>query len=49
MGKKRSLKKYMQMVNLDMDSKKAVQNKWCHNGEWPEIAKQYRINKKNSL
>ena len=46
MGKKRSLKKYMEMVGLDMFSKKVRQNQWCHRGEWPEIAKQYRLVKK---
>jgi hypothetical protein len=43
MGRKRSLKKYMEMVGLDMYSKKATTNKWCHDGEWPEIALPYRI------
>jgi len=45
MGKKRSMAKYMQMVGLDMNSKIATKNKWCHHGEWPEIAKEYRIAK----
>lgn len=45
MGRKRSLAKYMEMVGLDMDSKKQQPNQWCHRGEWPEIAKQYRIRK----
>jgi [Skp1-protein]-hydroxyproline N-acetylglucosaminyltransferase len=45
MGKKRSLAQYMKMVGLDMTSKTATRNMWCHNGEWPEIAKQYRVTK----
>jgi hypothetical protein len=46
MGKKRSLKAYMDMVGLDMFSKRATQNKWCHQGQWPEIASQYRLHSK---
>jgi hypothetical protein len=45
MGKKRSLAKYMEMVGLDMISKKERPNQWCHRAEWPEIAKEYRISK----
>jgi [Skp1-protein]-hydroxyproline N-acetylglucosaminyltransferase len=48
MGKKRSLAKYMEMVGLDMQSKTTTKNMWCHKGEWPEIAKEYRVVKKKA-
>lgn len=46
MGKKRSLAAYMDMVGLDMQSKTQRPNVWCHKGEWPEQAKQYKIQKR---
>jgi hypothetical protein len=45
MGKKRSVAQYMEMVGLEMKSKTQRPNMWCHNGEWPEIAKDYRVSK----
>lgn len=46
MGRKRSLAKYMEMVGLEMNSKTQKPNMWCHHGEWPEIAKEYRVTEK---
>eukprot|EP01033_Poteriospumella_lacustris_P016945 gene16945-12126_t len=45
MGKKRPVAQYMEMVGLEMKSKTQRPNMWCHNGEWPEIAKEYRVSK----
>eukprot|EP00981_Chlorochromonas_danica_P002708 scaffold537_cov180-Ochromonas_danica.AAC.13 len=47
MGKKRPLKKYLEMVGLDMMSKQTKKNIWCHHGEWPEQAKPYRVLARN--
>jgi hypothetical protein len=46
MGRKRSLQTYLNMVGLDMDGKVQRPNLWCHKGEWPEVAKKYRVLKK---
>lgn len=46
MGKKRSLKRYMKMVGLDMFSKKVTQNQWCHKGQWPDVASEFQIQSK---
>ncbi len=43
MGKKRPLSKYMEMVGLDMKTKKAKTNTWCHGAEWPQSAAEYRL------
>lgn len=45
MGKKRSFANYMEMVGIDTLSKKVTPNKWCHKGEWPEIALKYQVKK----
>ena len=45
MGNKRSYSDYLKMVGLDMQSKIVTHNIWCHNGEWPDIAKKYMIDK----
>ena len=46
MGKKRSFAQYMKMVGIDTMSKIVTTNKWCHNGEWPEIALPYKLDRK---
>jgi hypothetical protein len=43
MGTERKLEDYMQMVGIDVNSKTIKENTWCLNGQWPDIAKQYRI------
>ena len=43
MGTKRSFKEYMEMVGIDTLHKKVTRNMWCHNGEWPKQALQYRM------
>lgn len=49
MGDKRSYNQYLQMVGLNMKSKKVRQNTWCHRGEWPEEAKPYYVDKKRDF
>lgn len=46
MGRKRSIAQYMEMVGLEMNSKTQRSNQWCHKGEWPESALQYRVQKR---
>lgn len=41
MGKKRSYNSYLKMVGIDMEAKKITRNEWCHQGQWPEIAKPF--------
>jgi hypothetical protein len=48
MGSERSVEQYMKMVGLDMKTKTATTNGWCHKGEWPEEAKPYFYDK-NSI
>ena len=43
MGKRRPLSKYMELVGLNFDTKRATTNKWCHQALWPETAAKYRI------
>lgn len=43
MGKKRPLSKYMEMVGLNMKTKRARTNDWCHRAEWPDLAAKYKI------
>ena len=47
MGNKRSFKNYMDMVGLDANTKTVTKNTWCHKGEWPQQALQYKIDKKD--
>lgn len=43
MGNKRSFDAYMKMVGLEPKTKTVTRNMWCHEGKWPDIAKQYYI------
>ena len=45
MGRERSFHEYMDMVGIDTVNKVITKNMWCHNGNWPEQALQYRIHK----
>jgi hypothetical protein len=45
MGKKRSFSAYMKMVGIDTIKKRVSPNTWCHAGEWPKNALQYKIKK----
>jgi [Skp1-protein]-hydroxyproline N-acetylglucosaminyltransferase len=45
MGTKRSLSDYMDMVGINVKDKIVQRNNWCHSGEWPKQAEQYRIKK----
>ena len=49
MGKKRPLSKYMEMVGISVLDKKITSNHWCHQGEWPPQAEQYRVPDKKKL
>lgn len=42
MGRQRSFAAYMKMVGIDPVSKITTPNKWCHKGEWPVQAQQYK-------
>ena len=46
MGNKRSFKTYMEMVGIDVNTKKISQNLWCIKGEWPKQAMRYKLNTK---
>lgn len=43
MGNDRSFDTYMKMVGIDTHSKQVTKNTWCHAGQWPEQAKQYKL------
>lgn len=45
LGKKRSFEEYMKFVSLDVKKKTVKKNNWCHEGEYPENIKKYKINK----
>ena len=45
MGSRRSFTTYMQMVGLDVRRKAVVRNGWCHSGEWPAVARGYKVSK----
>ena len=45
MGTQRSYADYLKMVGIDFESKTVTRNTWCNKGEWPDIAKQYYVDK----
>lgn len=45
MGKKRSFAAYLKMVGIDPLLKKTEPNQWCHQGDYPPNALQYKIDK----
>jgi hypothetical protein len=48
MGDKRSYAEYLKMVGLNMQTKEVKHNQWCHQGEWPEEARQYYVDKEGT-
>ncbi len=45
MGTKRSFRQYMEMVGINVFSKVVTRNMWCHQGEWPPQAAQFKVSK----